>query len=124
MKAGPPQDSAQDARWDENDPLWDLLGRAPRPEPDGWFAARALARCCHEGPGGDAVVVGYSRLAQVWRWALGGGLAVSMAVAFVVTQINSEKVDNQKNVQEAFEIMASIDTDSDSSSSSWQDSSL
>jgi hypothetical protein len=125
MKAGPPNDSPQDTRWDENDPLWDLLGRAPRPEPDGWFAARALARCRHERPGGDAVVAGYGRFAQVWRWALGGGLAVAMAVAFVVTQINPpEKVDNQKNVQEAFEIVASIDTDSDSSSSPWQDSSL
>jgi len=124
MKAGPSNDSPQNTRWGENDPLWHLLGQAPRPEPDGWFAARALARCRHEGPGGDTVVVRYVRFAQVWRWALGGGLAVAMAVAFVVTQINSEKVDNQKNVQEAFEIVASIDTDSDSSSSSWQDTSL
>jgi hypothetical protein len=61
----------------------------------------------------------------MWRWALGGGLAFSMASALVVTQIHAEKADKQKNVQEAFEIMASIDTDSDSSSSSsWQDSSL
>jgi hypothetical protein len=56
-----------------------------------------------------------------------------MAVALVVTQmiqatqIQADTAAKQKNVQEAFEIMASIDTDSDSSSppsTSWQDSSL
>jgi hypothetical protein len=124
MKAGPPNDPPQDARLDENDPVWRLLARAPRPEPDGWFAARTLARCRHEGSGMESGVILFVRM---WRWALGGGLALSMALALVVTQIHSEKADKQKNVQEAFEIMASIDTDSDSSpssSSSWQDSSL
>jgi hypothetical protein len=49
-----------------------------------------------------------------------------MAVALMVNQAQTEKAEKQKNVQEAFEIMASIDTgDTDSSSSSsWQDSSL
>jgi hypothetical protein len=122
MKAGLPNDSPQK---DENDPVWRLLARAPRPEPDAWFAARTLARCRHEGLGTESGVGAFVRFGRMWRWALGGGLALSMAL--VVTQINSAKVDgadNQKNVQEAFEIMASIDTDSDSSSSSsWQDSS-
>jgi hypothetical protein len=126
MKAGPPNNPPQDMRWDENDPandpLWHLLGRAPRPEPDAWFTVRTLARCRHEGLGME---LGGASLARMWRWALGGGLAVSLAVALVATQFQSEKVDKQKNVQEAFEILASIDTDSDSSSSSsWQDSSL
>ena len=126
MKAGPPNNSPQDARLDENDPLWRLLDRAPLPEPDGWFAARTLARCRHEGLRLESGVVS---LVWMWRWALGGGLALAMAVTLVVTQIHSEKADgadHQKNVQEAFEIMASIDPDSDSSSSSssWQDSSL
>jgi len=121
-----PNDPAQDARLDENDPndpVWHLLARAPRPEPDGWFTARTLARCRHEGLGMESGVIPFVRM---WRWALGGGLALCMALALVVTQIHSEneKADKQKNVQEAFEIMASIDTDSDTSSSSWQDSSL
>jgi hypothetical protein len=129
MKAGPPNDSPQNKRLDENDPMndlvWRLLARAPRPEPDAWFAVRTLARCRHEGSRVESGVGSLVRFARMWRWALGGGLALSMAVALVVTQINSEKADKQKNVQEAFEIMASIDTDSDSSSSSsWQDSSL
>jgi hypothetical protein len=126
MKAGPPNNSPQDVRLDENDPVWRLLARAPRPEPDAWFAARTLARCRHEGLGTESGVGAFIGLARMWRWALGGGLALSMALVLVVTQINSEKAENQKNVQEAFEIMASIDTDSDSSSSSssWQDSSL
>lgn len=123
MNAHRPNDSPQDARRDENDPVWRLLARAPRPEPDGWFAARTLARCRHEGLGMESGVILFVRM---WRWALGGGLALSMALALVVTQIHSEneKADKQKNVEEAFEIMASIDTDSDASSSSWQDSSL
>jgi hypothetical protein len=121
MKAGPPHDSPQNMRLDESDPVWQLLGRAPRPQPDAWFTVRTLARCRHEGLGRE---LGGLSLVRIWRWALGGGLALSMAAALVVTQFQSEKVDKQKNVQEAFEIMASIDTDSDSSSSSWQDSSL
>ena len=130
MKAGPPNDPPRDARLDENDPVWRLLGRAPRPEPDGWFTVRTLARCRHEGPGVESGVISFARFARLvrmWRWALGGGLALSLAVGLVVKQIHSEGADKQKNVQEAFEIMASIDTDSDSSppsSSSWQDSSL
>jgi hypothetical protein len=107
-------------RLDENDPVWRLLARAPLPEPDAWFTVRTLARCRHEE------AVSPARLGRMWRWALGGGVALALALAFVVTQSYSEKADKQKNVQEAFEIVASMDTDSDSSSStsSWQDSSL
>jgi len=42
----------------------------------------------------------------------------------MMNQVQTEPVDKQKNVQEAFEIMASIDTDSDSSATPWQDSSF
>lgn len=127
MKAGLPNNLPQDARLDENnplhDPLWRLLACAPRPEPDAWFTVRALARCRNESQG--AGLVSLSRFAGMWRWALGGGLGLCLALVLMVAQIHSEKVDKQKNVQEAFEIMASLDTDSDSSSSSpWQDSSL
>jgi hypothetical protein len=129
MKASPSNPDPHDSQGDANDPIWRLLARAPRPEPDAWFAARTLARCRHEGLGMESGVGAFVRFGRMWRWALGGGLAFSMALVLVVMQINSAKVDgadNQKNVQEAFEIMASIDTDSDSSSSSssWQDSSL
>jgi hypothetical protein len=123
MKANRSNDLPQDMRLDESDPLWDLLGRAPRPEPDGWFATRTLARCRHEGLD-DANGATRVRLAHIWRWVLGGGMAVAMAVGLMVAQVNSQKEDQQKNVQEAFEIVASVDTDSDSSSSPWQDSSL
>jgi hypothetical protein len=126
MKPGPPHQSEQDTGWDDNDPVWRLLAQAPRPEPDAWFAARTMARCRNENRGGEWL----PRLIGMWRWALGGGLALSMAVALVVTtQVQTEQADNQKNVQDAFEIMASLDTSTDSdtsssSSSSWQDSSL
>ena len=60
------------------------------------------------------------------------GLAVSLLVVQVkpVAPAQSQNVDQQRSVQEAFEIMASSDnSDSDSSTSSsastsWQDSSL
>ena len=125
MKAGPPNDPPQDTPLDENhprhDPVWRLLARAPLPEPDAWFTVRTLARCRHEGQG----AVSFTGFARMWRWAFGGGLGLCLALVLLVAQTQSEKADKQKNVQEAFEIMASIDTDSDSSSSpSWQDSSL
>ena len=104
-----------------------LLGRAPMPEPDAWFAARTLARCRSEKQ--EAV-----SLTRIWRWALGGGLGICLAVSLLVVQVSqvapddqTQNADQQKNVQEAFEIMASNDnSDNDSSSASttsWQDSS-
>jgi hypothetical protein len=122
MNGGTPHDHAPDERLDNNDPLWRLLAQAPRLEPDAWFAARTMARCRNEGLAGE--VRAFSR---IWRWALGGGLAVMLAMALVMqNQVQTEKADKQQNVQEAFEIVASMNADSDPSSSpsSWQDSSL
>ena len=136
MNASKPNEPPQDMRWDENDPVWRLLAQAPRPEPDAWFAVRTLARCRNEGLGEEERAnspAWLPRFGRMWRWALGGGLAVALAMALVapqmtqVTQVQADTDAKQKNVQEAFEIMASIDTDSDSSSppsTSWQDSSL
>ena len=100
-----------------NDPVWRLLGRAPMPRPDGWFTARTLARCRtleRRGWGG-------------WRWALGMGLGLAVATV-AGTHLQDQVVAKQKNVQEAFDIVASVGTDADSSSdsapTSWEDSSL
>jgi hypothetical protein len=110
MKAGPSSDLPQGSDLDpRHEAVWRLLGRTPMAEPDAWFAARTLARCRSEKQTGLS-------FGRVWRWALGGGLG-----------IQTPSADQQKNVQEAFEIMASIDnsdTDSSASSTSWQDSSL
>jgi hypothetical protein len=118
MKAGMPHDSSPETPGEGNDPLWQLLACAPRPEPDSWFVIRTLARCRRE-----RATTAFS-LKALWRWLLAGGLGVGVAAVLVVAQVRAEKVDKQKNVQEAFEIVASIDSDTDSSSSSWQDSSL
>jgi hypothetical protein len=129
MKFGSPDQSqaGNDARasWDASDPLWRLLGESPRPEPDGWFAARTLARCRNEAANetGDTVMSMRTKLVKIWRWALAGGLAASMAVVLVMSNAPTQPAPDQQSVQEAFEIVASMDTDSDSSSSSWQDSS-
>ena len=114
-------DDPRDLAFDEQDPMWQLLGSAPLQEPDAWFAARTLARCRSEG---QEAPVFYSRFSVAWRWVLGGGLGLCLAVGLLTAQIHSAQVDKQKNVQAAFEIMASIDNDSDSNTSSWPDSSL
>ena len=119
MKSGSNHDPL-DVQLNEHDPVWNLLAKSPMPEPDAWFAARTLARCRKEGR------VAVNRMGLIWRWALGGGFGLCLALLLFVGQMQAEKLDKQKNVQEAFEIVASMDTDSDSStsSSSWQDSSL
>jgi hypothetical protein len=123
MNESNPRDPLPHEGLDENDPVWRLLAQAPRPEPDAWFTARTLARCRNEGLGGNDRVVRAASL--VWRWAIGGGLAVCMAVVLMVqNHPQAAPADNQQNVQDAFEIVASMNSDSDSSSSSsWQDSS-
>lgn len=117
MKQGSLDNDPHDVRLDENDPVWRLLGRAPLPKPDAWFAARSLARCRNE-----VLHAKSGMFLRIWHWALGGGVVLSVAAALAVTQLHVEKADQPTNVQEAFEIVASMETDSDSSSSSWQDS--
>jgi len=107
-----------DASAEINDPVWRLLGRSPLPRPDGWFTGRTLARCR----------VLERRGWGLWRWALGMGLGFAVA-AVAVTRLQDEQVvAKQKNVQEAFDIVASVGTDADSSPdsapTSWEDSSL
>jgi hypothetical protein len=63
-----------------------------------------------------------------WRWALGGGLGAALAVVLIMPNFHSRQGSDsgQANVQDAFQIVASIDTDSDPDPtpiSSWQDSS-
>jgi hypothetical protein len=124
MKANESQDDRHEMRLDENDPVWLLLGESPRPEPDAWFAVRTLARCRYGGAGADSH--GFF-LSGVWRWTLGGGLGLCLAVALLAAQIpaGSPAAEKQQKVQEAFEIMANLDSpEADSTSSTEQDSSL
>ena len=122
MKANPDN---HDPRLDDHDPVWQLLACAPRPEPDGWFTARTLALCRSSK---QQAKMGFASFGRVWRWALGGGAGVCLATFLLMTQIhrNPAGTDDQKSVQEAFEIVATVGSDSDSSSTSstWQDSSL
>jgi hypothetical protein len=114
---------------EDNDPLWRLLGESPRPQPDVWFAVRTLALCREAAQAAEARAL--SSFNGVWRWVLGGGLSVCLAVFLLVPQNqrpHPAPTTEQKNVQDAFQILATIDaSDSDSSpppSSTWQDSSL
>lgn len=126
MNASPNNDDLRDAQLDENDPVWRLLAESPRPESDGWFTARTLARCRNERLESTQGI----SMFHVWRWVLGGSLGVCLAMFFAASHVLhiAGVPDKQKNLQEAFEIVASFSTDSDSSSSSssnsWTDSSL
>jgi hypothetical protein len=123
MKPGPLPDSAHN---EEKDPLWNLLASSPLSQPDPWFAVRTVARCRREGLKAEKSV-NFLSFARVWRWTLGSGVfAVCLTMGLMFSQVQTEKTDKQKNVQEAFEIMASIDNDSDSPAAapSWQDNSL
>lgn len=98
-----------------------VLGYAPLPTPDAWFTARTLARC-RSAASVDQPVLSWSR---VWRrWAVAGVFTLCV-VGFGAQQVNRNltlKRHHRHRVQEAFEVMAKVDsTDSDSS---WQDSSL
>ena len=127
MKADP----NNDPHLDEKDPVWQLLGRAPLPEPDAWFTARTMAACRK-----SKAQSGFAALTGVWRWALGGGLGVCLAVIPMIIEIkasssaNNSNSSDQNTVQEAFEIVASVPTDPDATPASspappsWKDSSL
>jgi hypothetical protein len=121
MKANESHDNRLEARLDENDPVWLLLGESPRPKPDAWFAVRTLARCRYAGAGTESHRF---FLGGLWRWKLGGGLGLCLAVALMAAQIPapSPAVNKQQKVQEAFEIMANLDSPDEDSSSSSTDS--
>ncbi|MCS7049637.1 MAG: hypothetical protein NZ483_10155 [Verrucomicrobiae bacterium] len=63
--------------WENDQPLWDLLGRAREIEPSIGFTERTLRRL-HSEP------VATPQLARwLWRWALAGGLAIVALMASV-----------------------------------------
>jgi hypothetical protein len=127
MKASQSNPDPRNSQWDKNDPLWQLMGESARPEPDAWFATRTLALCREASVVAEAKAM--ATFSRLWQWALGGGLAVCLAVFLMIPRVNSSQPTTsnpQADVQQAFAIMASIpssDSDSDSSSPSWQDSS-
>ena len=114
-----PIDHAEDA-----DLLDQVLGASPLPEPDAWFTARTLARCRTSRT--ESRVSSFA-LARFWpRWAVlglfvlvSGGLALQQS-----HRIHTLHVHHQHRVQEAFEVMATMGKDKDSSDTSWPDSSL
>ncbi len=106
---------------EERDPVWRLLDAAPAPLPDPWFAARTVARCRLA----SNAEVRSGAVSFAWRWALGLGACAALVLG-VSSHHQAAVAGQQKGVQEAFEIMATMDPDSDASatSSSWTDSSL
>jgi len=127
MSAGTPHDNdGRDWHAEETDPVWALLAKARVPEPDAWFTVRTLARCRYAGAAAESRGLVWNR---AWRWVLGTGLGACLAL-LLITRVptDSSAPTNQQSVQEAFSILASLDTDSDSTSSTpsspWQDSSL
>jgi hypothetical protein len=97
-----------------SDPLDRLLLRAPLIKPDAWFAARTLARCRNSQRSHSI----FSFFAWNRRWAVGGVFGLFLAV-FTLQQVHhSEKLisHKQRNVEEAFEVVASLGSQVDTSS--------
>jgi hypothetical protein len=113
-------------RTEASDPVWRLLAQSKVSEPDPWFAVRTLARCRNEGLAAESRLL---TLDRAWRWALGAGLGVCLGLFFISPRVQPASAPSTQGVQEAFEIIASMEPDADASasssnSSSWQDSSL
>ena len=93
------------------------------PQPDAWFTARTLARCRMSDPAPERVSL--FRTMRFWgRFALpcfcvlfAGGFALQQSHRIHTLKIHHR----QDRVREAFEVMATMNKDSDTS---WQDSSL
>lgn len=105
-----------------SDPLDRLLGLAPLPPTDPWFTARTMARCRLSQPSDPFLFLRsmrfWSRGALAFCVLFAAGLSLQQAHRIHTLAIHHQ----QARVQEAFEAMASLDNDSDTSS--WQDSSL
>jgi hypothetical protein len=123
MSANRPDQQPDESPLDSNDPVWQLLGHAPLRQPDAWFTARTLTRCRHAVSSIEPAWIVFGRL---WRWTISGGVGLSLGLALVAVQLHPQatKPAQQKNVQDAFAIVAALGPDSDSSNtafSSWQD---
>jgi hypothetical protein len=106
------------------DPLDRVLGFSPLAEPDAWFTARTLARCRTSRP--ESRVSSFS-LGRIWARCAVVGLFVLCAGGLGYQQahrIDTLHMHHQHRVQEAFEVMATMGKDKDSTDSSWPDSSL
>lgn len=107
----------QDDLLTEQDPLGNLLGHSPLPAPDAWFTARTVVRCRHEMAATRFRTPSYRMLIQ---WAVAGALACSLMVLVGIHQHRAEK-HHQKAVQEAFDVIATWQNNSDPT---WQDTTL
>jgi len=89
-----------------NDPLWKLLGKSPRREPDGWFTARTFARCLREGTSGRRWGIAWVG----WGWLAAGALAIALMVNVTTSQnFFGENVvvnENSAKVQDALNYLA------------------
>jgi hypothetical protein len=106
-----------------SDPLDRLLDLVPAPQPDPWFTARTVARCRMSDSAPEQV--SFFRTMNFWsRWAL-PGLGVLLLTGISLQQVHRIHTlhvhHRQDRAREAFEVISSMDKDSDSS---WQDSSL
>ena len=126
MINGLPEPDDRDALIEATDPVWSLLAKSPLPQPDAWFTVRTLARCRNEG---TVAKPRASKWGHPWRWAVGTGLGISLALLLLVQGHSPATTPpDAKGVQEAFEILAAIGPDTDAppspNNSSWQDSSF
>ncbi|MCC6356293.1 MAG: hypothetical protein IT577_20600 [Verrucomicrobiae bacterium] len=86
-----------------SDPLWEVMGRARRPEPSPWLAGRivAAARAEVSGPGRWGI-------GALWRWlALPAGVAAILLAVMVVSRpMHSDSAADSAQLYAALEAFA------------------
>ena len=102
---------------DENrDALWEMLGRSPLQEPDGWFVARVLARHRHE----QANRKPWWSVAcwRLPRWAWAGAFVCMMSLTTFVALERHHAWETAQN-HKAFDLMlANLDAEDEEWSNS------
>lgn len=94
---------------DSNDPLWQLLGKAPLRQPDAWFAARTVARLRHEAR--PSIWAVWRRVLSLSAWT---GAAAAIAVFATIHFMEPVKPGHDTaKIQDALNYIADRGTESD-----------
>jgi hypothetical protein len=95
---------------DSNDPLWQLLGKAPLREPDAWFAARTVARLRRQAR--PTIWAAWRRIVTVSAWA-GAATAVTLMLTVHFAGLTLHQNHDTAKIQDALDYIADRGTESD-----------
>lgn len=85
-----------------SDPLWELLGRARRPEPSPWLTTRIMAAVRSDQEHGAPLSV-----RKIWRWlAIPAGIAAVVLSILAINGTSVQKPAESSQLFAAFEAFA------------------